>query len=121
MRQLCIPAVVIALLAGAESAHAANLTALVHPGGFLNLLLLAGAVACLIFAFQLTSLVRGGSLMRSWQLFLVGFLLLSLAQLFALLTELEIAAFPSWLNPLLLTLMAAAFLYGLMQTKRVLG
>lgn len=113
--------VTLGMLAFAQPVSAANLTALVHPSGFLSLILLVGSVACLVFAFQLVSLVRGGSLMRSWQLFMLGFLLLSLSQLLTLLQELEIAALPTWLNPLLLALMAASFFFALSQTKRVLG
>ncbi|RME27851.1 MAG: hypothetical protein D6800_04565 [Candidatus Zixiibacteriota bacterium] len=111
------------VLAGAatESSQAANLTALTQPPTLMNLVIFVIAVVCLVFCLQVISLVRGGYLTKSWQFFLTGFVLLALSQLGRVLSSIEVFTAPDWVSPVLLILMTAAFLMGLLQTRRLLS
>lgn len=111
----------ILILAATESSSAANFAALTQVPTLLNIVLLLGAAACFVFCLQVVSLVRGGYLSRGWQMFMVGFGILALGQALRLLGDLEIIILPGWLVPAAMVLMAGAFLYGLLETKRSLS
>jgi hypothetical protein len=82
---------------------------------------LASAVACVVFCFQVLTLVRGGQLSRSWLVFTAGFAVLAVSQMAVILTGFGILPASRYLMPVLLMLMSALFAYGLYDTKRVLG
>lgn len=111
----------VIFLAATETSSAANFAALTQAPTLLNMVLLLGAAACFVFCLQVVSLVRGGFLSRGWQLFMAGFGFLALGQALRLLADLEIIVLPGWLVPAAMVLMAAAFLYGLLETKRSLS
>ena len=92
-RYAAIPAGLILLLSPA--AHAANLAVITNPPTIFNLVVLVVAVVGLVGAFRVTDLVRGGLLLKSWQLFVVGFIVLALAQVAALLHAFEFVSIPS--------------------------
>ena len=113
--------VLLMILAIAQPTKAANFAALAQPPTMLNVAILIIACACFVFCMQLVSLVRGGYLSRSWLMFMIGFGVLALGQISRLMVEFEIMVLPSWLIPMLMALMAGAFLNGLLETKRSLS
>ena len=109
------------VLATAGRSEAANIAVITAPPNLLQLVILGVAIACFMAALKILVLVRGGQLARGVQLFVAAFGLLSLCQLLVLFGTIEILSVPSFVPPLLLSVMAGVFLYGLMQIRRVLG
>jgi len=99
----------------------------VKAGGFFsvssifNIFLLAVAVACLIWGLQILSLVRGGLISKSWQMFILGFCFLILAQLLIVLQNIGLFAVSAIFTTILYLLMAVTWLVGLNNTRKVLG
>ncbi len=106
---------------GAEAVNAAPVAVIPNPPTLLTLVIFAGAIICVVFSVRVLSLVRGGQLSRSWQLFLIGFFLLAVSQLAVLLHLFGVVVLPNWVVPTLLVLMAGLFLFGLFETRRSLG
>lgn len=106
---------------GASQAEAANFAVITSPPTFLNVLILVFAVACLAAAVKVLALVRGGRLSKSWQLFAAGFAVLALCEIVLLGNSFEIITLPSFVVPAGLVLMSGLFLFGIIETKRVLG
>ena len=96
-------------------------------GGFFSaaslfhLALLACAVIGLLWAVQILSLVKGGLMSRSWQMFLLGFVLLCLAQVLIIFDRAKIVSMPDYVSTLLYVAMAGTWLAGLYQTRKVLS
>jgi len=86
-----------------------------------NLILLACSVVGLLWALKVLSLVRGGLMSKSWQMFLLGFIFLGIAQIISLMVDINIVAFPEFVSTLFYMLMAGTWLAGLHQTRKVLG
>ena len=105
----------------AGRAEAANLAVITQPPTILNLAVFLVAGAAVVICLQVWSVVKGGYLSRSWQLFGAGFALLLISQLSVLLQTFEIVVLPVWVTPTLLALMAALFCYGAFETRRVLS
>ena len=91
------------------------------PPLLLSIIVLVSAIACVVFCFQVLTLVRGGQLSRSWLVFTVGFGVLAASQVAVILTGFGILPASKYLTPVLLMLMSSLFAYGLYDTKRVLG
>ena len=109
------------VLTMSTSAHAANLAMIASPPTMFSFFVLVIAGFCLFVSFQVWNQVKGGLLSRSWQMFLLGFVLLAVSQLFNVLTSIELMAPPGYVVPGLLTLMAGAFLYGAYNTRKTLS
>lgn len=109
------------VLVGGESAHAASFIALMQPSSLLNLTVLGLAVACALGSFRVLSLVRGGMLAKSWQLFLAAFVVLGASQLMSIFNAIEMFSAPSFLVPMMYGCMAGLFLYGIFETRRTLS
>lgn len=109
------------LLILSPAANAANLAVITHPPNIFSLLVLIVAVAGLIGAFKVSELVRGGLMSKSWQMFIVGFVVLALAQVASLLHAFEILALPSFVVPAMLVVMVGLFTYGVYEARRTLG
>lgn len=91
------------------------------PPLMLTIVLLVLACACVLFCFQVYSLVRGGQFSRIWLIFLSGFGILAVSQLLLLLTGFGVLTPNGYLMPVLLAFMSGTFIYGLFETKKVLG
>ncbi|PWB72969.1 hypothetical protein C3F09_05940 [candidate division GN15 bacterium] len=91
------------------------------PPLLLTIVVLASAVACVVFCIQVLMLVRGGQLSRSWLVFTIGFGVLALSQIIVILVGFGVIPANRYLMPVLMMLMSAFFAYGLYDTKRVLG
>jgi hypothetical protein len=114
-----VPAALVLLLSPA--AHAANLAVITNPPTIFNVVVLAMAVVGLVGAFRVADLVRGGLLFRSWQLFIIGFVALALAQAAVLVQTFEVVALPSFVVPMLLVVMVGLFAYGVFEARRTLS
>ena len=118
-------------MAGGLNLVAFVLTSTAHAGvgtesGFsavsiINLALLICAFIGLIWALKILSLVRGGLMSKSWQMILIGFICLCLAQALALIAKLGFVPIPEVAVSSLYLLMAATWLAGLYQTRKILG
>lgn len=109
------------VIAAATPAQAANLAVITSPPTLLNLFILIFAVCCLASSAKVMSLVRGGQLSRSWQMFAAGFAVLTICQLATLSSHLELILLPSFVVPGALVVMSGLFLFGIIETKRALG
>jgi hypothetical protein len=101
--------------------HAAGVAVITRPPTLLSVVLLVGAIACAVGAYQVHDLVRGGALSKSWRYFFVGFGFLALSQLASFLNALEVLALPSFSGAALLVIMAVFFFLGIWETRRTLG
>lgn len=87
----------------------------------LNVVLLMCAVICLIWSLKILSLVRGGLMSRSWQMFTIGFCFLTLAQLIIIGEKANLFFVPGYVTTALYVLMVTTWLIGVYQTRKALG
>ncbi len=87
----------------------------------LHLIILGGAVASLMVAVRLLSLVKGGALAKGWQLWVVSFITLAFAQIVILAEKLDLFALSFDIAGVLYLATVALWFLGLLQTRRVLG
>src|SRR3989304_9368437 len=92
----------IAAFAICTSAHAANFAMIASPPTMFSFFVLVIAGFCLFGSFQIWNQVKGGLLSRSWQMFLLGFVLLAVSQLLNILSSMEVMALPGYVVPGLL-------------------
>lgn len=116
-----LPLSILMVLASAARADAANLAVITNPPTIVNLLVFVGAVACAGGAIKVFGLVRGGRLSKSWQLFIVGFILLAVSEIILLCQTVEVLTLPEFVVPTLLAAMAVVFLFGILEVKKTLG
>jgi hypothetical protein len=102
-------------------AQAANFAVITAPPTALSVIILIAAAVALFFCSQVWSSVKGGQLSRIWQLFMIGLLLLVINRALSLLNDFQIAMMPEFLAPAVMAMMAGAFVYGMMEAKRVFG
>ncbi len=113
---------VVPLSLMASSAQAAINPALFYtPSGILDVAILLGALICLIWSAKVMSLLKGGMMSKSWQMFSLGFGFLLIARILSLGETTNLMALPGYVLAALYFLMIATWLLGLYQTKRVLG
>jgi len=86
----------------------------------LNLFILVGSIACLAGAVKLFVLVKGGALARGWQLLVISFITLTLAQVIVLAEKLGIMAVSFDIAALLYLATVGLWFWGLLQTRKVL-
>ena len=112
--------IILGLLLLGGNAHAANFAVITQPPTLLSLIVLIAGVGCLFGSVKILSLVRGGLLFKSWQIFLTAFIVLSISQLANLVNNFEIFILPSFVVPALLVLTFGLFLLGVFETKKTL-
>jgi hypothetical protein len=86
-----------------------------------NLVILLGAMACLVIAVRLFVLVKGGALARGWQMLVVSFVTLTAGQIFILAEKLHFFALTFDVAGILYLATVALWFMSLMQTRKVLG
>ena len=111
----------ILLVAAAGRADAANLAVITNPPTALNMLVLFCAVAAATGAVKVLSLVRGGRLSRSWQMFVLGFALLAVGQIIMLCQVMELFTLPDMVVPAVSVAAVGLLLYGILEMKRTLS
>ena len=110
------------LIMSSRPAHAAfDANELYTTGAIINLVVLVCAAVCLIWALRILSLVKGGLISKSWQMFVVGFCFLIAAQLMVVGEKVGILTLPTYVSTALYLLMTITWLAGLYQTRKVLG
>jgi len=87
----------------------------------LNIVILAAAIASLIVAIRLLSLVKGGALAKGWQMWVISFFTLAFAQVIILAEKLDLFALSFDIAGLFYLVTVVLWLLGLMQTRRILG
>jgi hypothetical protein len=112
---------IFAIIALSGNAHAANLAVITSPPTIMNLVVMLLGVAGVVIGIQLLSSLRGGMMVKAWQIFVAGFGVLVLGQLSILLQTFEIASLPGWVSPGLMVLWAGTFFYGAFEAKRILS
>ena len=116
---LIMTAGMLAILSG--SANAANIAVITQVPVILNIVILAGAVACLAVAIKLFNLVRGGALAKGWQLWIISFFALAFGQILILAEKLEVFAIGFDVAGLLYLVTVVLWFIGLLQTRKVMG
>jgi len=100
--------------------YAAEFSRIVQPQVIVNVVILFAALACLMLAMKLSSLVRGGALARGWQLWVISFLALALGQLIILAEKLDVFVIGFDFAAVLYLVTVSLWFAGLMQTRKVL-
>jgi len=118
-KQQIVAVLILSLFSG--KAHAAGMAEIFRVPVILNIVILAGALACLAVAIRLFNLVKGGMLARGWQLWIVSFFTLVFGQVFVLAEKLDIFAVAFDVGGLLYLATVVLWFVGLLQTRRVLG
>lgn len=103
------------------SANAANFAVITSPPTILNIVVMITAIVCVVVGLKVVDLVRGGQLSKVWQTFIGAFVVLVLAEAALLGASFEILTLPDFVAPAMMVLSIGLFLYGLLETKRVLG
>lgn len=112
----------LTLAAGAAMAQATPPVAMAPAQPLLmTIVLLVAALGCIVFCVQVFTVVRGGQLSKSWLVFGGGFLLLAISQVIVLLSGFGVIVNNSWIVPCILAAMTGLFMWGLYETKRILG
>lgn len=110
-----------AILFTAANANAANFAVITSPPIFLNAFILVLSLGCIFGAVSIYKLVKGGNLSKSWQIFVFGFVVLSISQIGYLAQAFELLALPVFIIPALMVVTFGLFLYGIIETKKILG
>jgi len=118
-KTLIIMTAILSVISG--NAYAADFAAIGRIPVILNVVILAGAVACLAVAIKLFTLVKGGALAKGWQLWVVSFLALVFGQIFVLAEKLDVFAVGFDIAGILYLATVALWFIGLIQTRKVLG
>lgn len=111
---------VLGVLVARNSAEAANIAVITSPPTLLKLVVFGIAIGCLVFSLKVVSVLKGGLLSRAWQVFMIGFGVLALGQLAALMGDMEFFNLPSFVTPALWAVTTGLFFYGVFETKRTL-
>jgi len=111
---------VLSVLALSSQAMAANVAVITSPPTMLKLVVFGVVIGCIVGSWKLLSVLKGGLLFKSWQVFLFGFGVLAISQLIALLNDLEILSLPDFVAPALWAVVAGLFLFGIFEAKKTL-
>jgi len=106
----------------AKTANAAvNIDALLSTAGIVDMVLLLCIIICLFWSMNIMSLVRGGLMSKSWQMFTLGFLFLILARIVIISATINLFVVPDYVATILYLFMTITWLIGIFQTKRILA
>jgi len=109
------------LLLSRTASASVNPAVFYTPTGILDIAILLGTLICLLWAAKVMSLVKGGLMSKSWQMFSLGFSFLLIARILAISETASLFAIPGYVLTALYLLMILTWLFGLYQTKKVLG
>ena len=118
-RSLILTTLMLSIISG--NAYAADFAAIGKIPVLFNVVILAGALACLAAAIKLFTLVKGGALAKGWQLWVVSFVALICAQIFVLAEKLDVFAVGFDIPGLMYLATVTLWFIGLLQTRKVLG
>jgi hypothetical protein len=89
--------------------------------GIINVVVLLAVLICMIWSAKVMTLVKGGLLSRSWQMFSLGFGFLLVARVLLLGESISAFYMPNYIMTVLYSLMIFTWLIGLNKAKNVLG
>lgn len=113
-------ALILFLTVCSTNVFAANFAVITSPPTMLSLAIVLVGIGCLVLVTRVLSLLRGGLLFKSWQIFLTAFIVLVVSQVANLVNDFEIFALPTYIVPAIVTLAVGLFLYGVFETKKTL-
>ncbi|MFH2037191.1 MAG: hypothetical protein ABIJ45_12375 [Candidatus Zixiibacteriota bacterium] len=117
-----IPVLLFAcLLLGDTASAAVDATKFYSPTAIVHEALLLCAIICLAWSAKVLSLVRGGLMSKSWQMFVLGFCFLVGAQLMVIVEQAQLVIIPGYFVSAIYLLMSITWLFGLYQLRKVLG
>ena len=90
-------------------------------GGIINVAMLLGALIGLIWSLKVMTLVKGGLMSKSWQMFSLGLVFLLLARVLAIGESVNAFSVPEIVPAILYLLMVFTWLVGIYQSKKILG
>ena len=106
----------------AEPARASlNMEAIYTPSGIIDAALILLSLVCLLWSMRVMSLVKGGLMSKSWQMFAIGFAFLLMASLLSLGNTASLIIMPDYVFGALYLLMLITWLMGIHQAKKILG
>jgi len=111
----------LGLLAVKPAFAAFDVERISSTSAIINIVVLLFAVICLVWALKIMSLVRGGLISKSWQMFTLGFCFLIAAQILVVMQEAEFLILPGYFATSLYLVMTITWLMGLYQARKVLG
>ena len=120
MKKLIVTGLTLTPILLAANASAANFAVITSPPTALNLVILIAAIACIFGAAKISSILRGGLLSKSWQVFIFGFVALAIAELSILFNDFEIFIVPNYIAPALILAAVGLIFYGLYSIKQTL-
>ena len=106
---------------GTAAAATPNFGVLLTIPALVDQAILLVAIISIAVALRVHSLVKGGLLAKSWQLFVVGMLCLAIGQIFGLAGALGYFTPPEALRPSILLCMAALWMIGAMKARSALS
>ncbi len=109
------------VLAGDAAQASINIEDFYTTSSIFDIALLICALICLMWSLRIMSLVRGGLMSKSWQMFVLGFGFLVIAQLFVVGENARLFLLPGYITSALYLLMVFMWIAGLYKTRRVLG
>lgn len=109
------------LQAGTAAAATPDFAVLLTIPALVDQAILLVAIVSIVIALRVYTLVKGGLLAKSWQLFVVGMLCLAISQLFGLAGALGYLTPPEALRPGILLCMAALWMVGAVKARSALG
>lgn len=112
--------VILSSLTLSANANAANFAVITAPSTILSILIFIVSLGCLYGVVKVLSILKGGYLSKSWQLFLSSFIVLALSQIVNLINQFELITVPSFLVPALLVITTGLFLFAIFETKQTL-
>jgi hypothetical protein len=121
IRQTAIGAIALSLFVAQSASANTGGESFFSATGIFNFFLLVCAVMCLVWGLKVLSLVRGGLMSRSWQMFVLGFAALVLAQVFVVSHKAHILPIPEFVATMLYLVMGGTWLVGLFQIRKILG
>lgn len=114
--------ILIVSLFAVPSVHASEtMKQMYTTGGIVNIAMLLGALIGLIWSLKVMTLVKGGLMSRSWQMFSLGFIFLLLARALAIGKSINAFSLPEIVPAVLYLLMVLMWLVGVYQSKKILG
>ena len=118
-KRLLLVMAMVPLLSG--KAVAADFPGVALIPVILNVIILAGAVACLATAIKLFNLVKGGALAKGWQLWVISFFTLVFGQILVMAEKLNVFVVGFDAAGILYLATVGLWFAGLMQTRKILG
>jgi len=103
-----------------SEANATTLSNIVGIPVIVNIVILAGAIACLTIGVRLLSLVKGGALAKGWLLWVISFSTLVAAQIVILAERLDLFKIGVDIAAVFYLATVTLWFVGLMQTRKVL-